>query len=141
MGCESSDVVRFDFEPLVQGQTRTTKLKRVYNSFTIDPRSLQCETNLQDIVGRESSDVRFDLWPLLSRSNDGSLALVSFASVLRCVGLVIHLNGSLVHFYRIHDTKCMRSHISDQQLQLYYRKPRPWPLLKPHVYDILFQYK
>ena len=28
-------------------------------------RGLQCETNLQDIVGRESSDVRFDLWPFL----------------------------------------------------------------------------
>ena len=51
--------------PLLQGQTRTAKLKRVYNSFIIDPRGLQCETNLQDIVGWESSDVRFDLWPLL----------------------------------------------------------------------------
>ena len=65
MGWESSDVVRFDLEPLLQGQTRTAKFKRVYNSFIIDPRGLQCETNLQDIVGRESSDVRFDLWPLL----------------------------------------------------------------------------
>ena len=45
-------------------------------------------------MGGESSDVvRFDLLPLLSRSNDGSLALVSylsggfkFASVVRCVG-------------------------------------------------------
>ena len=27
MGWESSDVVRFDFGPLLQGQTRTTKLK------------------------------------------------------------------------------------------------------------------
>ena len=65
MGWESSDVVRFDLGPLLQGQTRTAKLKRVYNSFFIDPRGLQCETNLQDIVGWESSDVRFDLWPLL----------------------------------------------------------------------------
>ena len=65
MDWESSDVVRFDLEPLLQGQTRTAKLKRVYNSFIIIPRSLQCETNLQDIVGWESSDVRFDLWPLL----------------------------------------------------------------------------
>ena len=65
MGWESSDVVRFDLEPLLQGHTRTAKLKRVYNSFIIDPRGLQCETNLQDIVGWESSDVRFDLWPLL----------------------------------------------------------------------------
>ena len=65
MGWESSNVVRIDIEPLLQGQTRTTKLKRVYNSFIIDPRGLQCETNLQAIVGWESSDVRFDLWPLL----------------------------------------------------------------------------
>ena len=65
MGWESSDVVRFDLEPLLQGQTRTAKLKRVYNSFIFDPRGLQCVTNLQDIVGWESCDVRFDLWPLL----------------------------------------------------------------------------
>ena len=65
MGWESSDVVRFDLELLLQGQMRTAKLKRVYNSFIIDPRGLQCETILQDIVGWESSDVRFDLWPLL----------------------------------------------------------------------------
>ena len=65
MGWESSDGVKFDLEPLLQGQRRTAKLKRVYNLFIIDPRGLQCETNLQDIVGWESSDVRFDLWPLL----------------------------------------------------------------------------
>ena len=47
--------------PSLQGQMRTAKHKRVYNSFIIDPRGLQCETNLQDIVGWESSDVRFDL--------------------------------------------------------------------------------
>ena len=45
-GWESSDVVRFDLEPLLQGQTMTAKLKRVYNSFIIDPRGLQCETTL-----------------------------------------------------------------------------------------------
>ena len=61
MGWESSDVVRFDLEPLLQGQMRRAKRKRAYNSF----RGLQCETNLQDIVGWESSDIRFDLWPLL----------------------------------------------------------------------------
>ena len=65
MGWESFDVVRFDLEPLLQGQTRTAKLKSVCKSFIIDPRGLQCETNLQDIVGWESSYVRFDLWPLL----------------------------------------------------------------------------
>ena len=33
MGWESSGVVGFDLGPLLQGQTRTAKLKRVYNSF------------------------------------------------------------------------------------------------------------
>ena len=61
MGWESSDVVRFDLEPLLHGQTRTAKVKSAYNSFIIDPRGLQ----LQDIMDWESSDVRFDLWPLL----------------------------------------------------------------------------
>ena len=65
MGWESSDVVGFDLEPLLQGQTRTAKLKSAYSLFIIDPRGLQCETNLQDIMGCKSSDVRFDLWPLL----------------------------------------------------------------------------
>ena len=62
---ESSDVVRFDLEPLLQVQMRIAKLKRVYNLFIIDPRGLECEINLQDIVGWESSEVRFNLWPLL----------------------------------------------------------------------------
>ena len=46
MGCESSAVVRFDLEPLLQGQTRIAKLKSAYNSLLIGPRGLQCETNL-----------------------------------------------------------------------------------------------
>ena len=65
MGLESSDVVRLDPEPLLQGQMRTAKLKSAYNSLIIGPRGLQCETNLKDIMGWESSDVRIDLWPLL----------------------------------------------------------------------------
>ena len=67
MGWESFGVVGFDLGPLLQGQTRITKLKRVNNSFIIDPRGLQCEPKLQDIVSWESQidDVRFDLWPLL----------------------------------------------------------------------------
>ena len=66
MGWESSDVVRFDLEPLLQGQMRIAKLVSAYNSLIIDPRGLQCETNLYDIIGWESSDVvRFDLSPLL----------------------------------------------------------------------------
>ena len=46
MGCESSDVVRFDLGPLLQGQTRIPKPKIAYNSLIIGPGGLQCETNL-----------------------------------------------------------------------------------------------
>ena len=46
MGWESSDVVKFDLESLVQGQMRTAKFKSANNSLIIDPRGLQCETNL-----------------------------------------------------------------------------------------------
>ena len=45
MGWESSDVVRFELGPLLQGQTRTAKLKSAYNSPIIGPRGLQFETN------------------------------------------------------------------------------------------------
>ena len=47
MGWESSDVVRFDLVPFLQGQTRIAKLKSAYNSLIIGPRGLQCETNLR----------------------------------------------------------------------------------------------
>ena len=40
MGWESSDVVRFDPGPLVQGQMRTAKVKAAYNLFIIGPRGL-----------------------------------------------------------------------------------------------------
>ena len=46
MGWESSDVVRFDLEPLLQGQTRTAKLKSAYNLFIIDPRRILWAGNL-----------------------------------------------------------------------------------------------
>ena len=46
MGWESSDVVRFDLEPLLQGQMSIGKLKSAYNLLIIGPRGLQCETNL-----------------------------------------------------------------------------------------------
>ena len=35
MGWESSDVVRFDLGPLLQGQMRTTNLISAYNSFIL----------------------------------------------------------------------------------------------------------
>ena len=50
MGWESFDVVTFGLGPLLQDQTRTAKLKNVYNSLIIDPRGLQYETNLQEIM-------------------------------------------------------------------------------------------
>ena len=40
MCLESSGVVRFDFGPLVQGQTRIAKLRSAYNSLIIGPRGL-----------------------------------------------------------------------------------------------------
>ena len=46
MAWESSGVVIFDLGPLLQGQTRIAKLKSAYNPLIIDPRGLQCETNL-----------------------------------------------------------------------------------------------
>ena len=46
MGWESFDVVRFDLEPMLQGQTRTAELKSDYSSLIIGPRGLECETNL-----------------------------------------------------------------------------------------------
>ena len=38
MGLESFGVVGFDLGPLLQGQTRITKLKSPYNSIIIGPR-------------------------------------------------------------------------------------------------------
>ena len=59
-------MVRFDLGPLLQGQMRIAKSKSAYNLLIIDPRGLQCEINLQEIMGQESFDVvRFDLLPLL----------------------------------------------------------------------------
>ena len=43
---KSSDVVRFDLGPLLQGETKIAKFKSAYSSFNIGPRGLQCETNL-----------------------------------------------------------------------------------------------
>ena len=40
MGWESSGVVGFDLEPLLQGQTSIAKLKNAYNSLIIGPTGL-----------------------------------------------------------------------------------------------------
>ena len=41
MGWESSDVVKFDLEPLLQGQTRIARFKSAYNLLIIGPKGLQ----------------------------------------------------------------------------------------------------
>ena len=46
MGWESFGVVGFDLGLLLQGQTRIAKPKSAHNSLIIDPRGLQCESNL-----------------------------------------------------------------------------------------------
>ena len=82
-------MVRFDLEAVLQGQTRTAKLKSGYNLLLIGPRGLDCKTNLQEIMGWGFSDVvRFGHGSL---PYDGSLALVScrsggykLALLLRC---------------------------------------------------------
>ena len=63
MGWESFDVVRFDLRPLLQGQTRIAKLKSARNSLIIGCRGLGWQTNLQEIMGRQSfmwSDLTLD---------------------------------------------------------------------------------
>ena len=40
MNWKSSGVVRFDLEPLLQGQARIAKLKSAYNLLIIGPRGL-----------------------------------------------------------------------------------------------------
>ena len=50
MGLESFGVLRFDLGLLLQGETKTAKLKSAYNSLIIDPRGLQCETNSYKIL-------------------------------------------------------------------------------------------
>ena len=60
-------MVRFDLGSFLEGQTRRVKLKSACNKLIIGPRGLGCETNLQEIMGWESSDVaRFDFGPLLA---------------------------------------------------------------------------
>ena len=74
MHWESSGVVGFDLGPLLQGQMRIAKLKSAYNSLIIGPRGF------------------------------GALSLrwIQFASVLRCLGLVM-----LSSHYYLHKSKTL----------------------------------
>ena len=80
---------------LIQGHPRSAKVthiadfKSVYISLIIGPRVLQCETNLQEIICCEFSDVaRFDLGPLLQ----GQMRIAKLKSaynlhIIGCTGL------------------------------------------------------
>ena len=48
-------MVRFDLLPLLQGQTRIAKITSAYYSLILGPRGMQCEINLWEIMGWESS--------------------------------------------------------------------------------------
>ena len=70
--CPLQPCTHFTLKLLIQGHPQSTEVthiadfKCVYNCLSIGPRGLQCETNLQEIMCCESSDVvRFDLGPLL----------------------------------------------------------------------------
>ena len=85
MEWECSDVVRFDLGPLLQGQMRIAKHKSAYSLLIIGPRGFQYETNLLEIMGRESSDVvRFDIVPLLQ--GQMKIAKLKSASNLLIIG-------------------------------------------------------
>ena len=85
MGWKSSGVHRFDLGPPLQGQTRIAKLKSAYNSLIVGPRGLQCETNLQEIMSCEFSDVvEFDLGPLhRGEKRIAKLIIVGFCAFKR----------------------------------------------------------
>ena len=82
MGWKSSGVDRFD---LLQGQKRMATLKSAYNSLIVGPRGLQCETNLQEIMSCEFSDVvEFDLGPLhRGQKRIAKLIIVGFCAFKR----------------------------------------------------------
>ena len=55
MGLESSDVFRFDLEPLLQGQTKIAKLKSAYNSLIIGELSFRwIQISIGSLMGRSS---------------------------------------------------------------------------------------
>ena len=97
MGCESSDVLRFDLEPRPQGKTRTAKFKVLITRLLLILEVWDVKPTCRiSWAGNLLKWSYLNLGP--SRSNDGSQNLVSclsgaykFALVLRCVGLVLHI--------------------------------------------------
>ena len=57
MGWESSDVVRFDLDSLLQGQMRTAKLESAKNSLIVDPSGLHVK-----LTSRKSWAGNFLMW-------------------------------------------------------------------------------
>ena len=81
-------MVRFDLGPLLQGQMTIAKSKSAFKLLFIGRRSLQCEINLWEITGWESSDgVRYDLGPLLQ----GQMRIAKLKSAYN--SLIISLRG------------------------------------------------
>ena len=78
MGWESSGEVGFDLGPLIQGQTRTAKLKSAYNSLIIGPRGLGGFGMVNQHIGNHGL--------IIGPRGFGALSLwwIQFASVLRC---------------------------------------------------------
>ena len=80
MNWESSDVVRFDLGPHLQGQS-------VHNLLIICPRGLQCQTYLYEIMGWVSSVFRFGLGPL----RQGQMRIAKFKMFITRFSLVLEV--------------------------------------------------
>ena len=65
MGWDSCDVVRFDIEPLHQGQMSTANLKALINRLLLIQEVSNVKSNLGYHELGISYVVRFDLWLLL----------------------------------------------------------------------------
>ena len=65
MGWESFDVSDLTLNPSFKVKRGQPNLKVLITRLLLILEVCNMKPNLQDIVGWESSDVRFDLWPLL----------------------------------------------------------------------------
>ena len=89
--CPLQPCTHLTLKLLLQGHPRSAKVthivdfKSTYISLIIGPKGLQCETNLEEIMCCESSDVvRFDLGPL--RQDQTRIAKVKGAYNLLIIG-------------------------------------------------------
>ena len=79
---------------------RIVILKSAYNLLIIDPRGLQCETNLQEIMGfKFSVVVRFKRWPLLQGQTwFTDFGELSFRWIQLCIGSPMRRSSFLMNF-------------------------------------------